>query len=97
MESMKERASSTDMCPFGHALNQIMVRRGIYEWQDLREALKRVGYDIGQSQLSQYVHGKRNPREPQKLFAAIDRALKMTEDERCWLALAFMSSSPSEN
>lgn len=86
---MTERKSAEEMTEFGKTLNRTMVAHDVYTWTALRERLKGIGYEIGQSQLSQYIYGIRNPQELQALFAALSEALNLTTDEEMRLTYAF--------
>ncbi|WP_273845456.1 hypothetical protein [Rubrobacter calidifluminis] len=85
-----ERRSRREMTEFGKTLNKLMVNHEVFGgWQELRRRLDAVGYHIGQSRLSQYLYGDRNPQDPQKLFDAISAALGLTEEEEMRLAYSF--------
>lgn len=89
---MTERQSSgpkQDMREFRSTLNKLMVAHDVFTWKALRDRLTEVGYDIGQSKLSQYLNGKRNPEEPQELFEALAKALRLSENEKLRLVYAF--------
>jgi len=86
---MTENKRARRMTEFGRTLNKLMVNHDVYSWQALRDELERVGYDIGQSRLSQYLYGDRNPQEPQKFFDSLSAALELTEDEEMRLAYSF--------
>ncbi len=74
---------------FGRTLNKVMVNHDVFQWKQLRLRLEDVGYRVGQSRLSQYVNGKRNPEDPQELFDALARALDLDESEKMRLAYSF--------
>ena len=81
------------MTEFGKTLNKLMVARDVYNWKGLRALLQeRVGYKVGQSGLSQYLHGIRNPREPRKFLDAISRTLDLNDEEKQTLILSFYES-----
>lgn len=86
---MTENKRARRMTEFGRTLNKLMVNHDVYSWQALRDELERVGYDIGQSRLSQYLYGDRNPQEPQKFFDALSGALGLSEEEEMRLAYSF--------
>lgn len=86
---MTENKRARRMTEFGRTLNKLMVNHDVYSWQALRDELKRVGYDIGQSRLSQYLYGDRNPQEPQRFFDALSAALGLSEEEEMRLAYSF--------
>lgn len=77
---------------FRRTLNRLMVNHGVYDWQELRQALYDVGYDIGQSRLSQYLNRKRNPTNPTEFFTALSDALELSQDEERELAHSFAYS-----
>jgi hypothetical protein len=84
-----EKGQRREMTEFGKTLNKLMVKHDVYQWDQLRERLEDVGYKIGQSRLSQYLYGKRNPRNPQDFFDAIATALRLDEDEKTRLVYSF--------
>lgn len=86
---MTENKRARRMTEFGRTLNKLMVHHDVYSWQALRDELERVGYDIGQSRLSQYLYGDRNPQEPQRFFDALSAALGLSEEEEMRLAYSF--------
>src|SRR4051812_16064585 len=84
-----ENSEQSEMTEFGKTLNKVMVGHDVYNWQQLRARLKEVGYNIGQSRLSQYLHGKRNPQNPQEFFDALTEALDLSKEEETRLVYAF--------
>lgn len=86
---MTENRPARSMTEFGKTLNKLMVNHDVYTWQALRDELETVEYDIGQSRLSQYLYGDRNPQDPQKFFDAISVALDLSEEEEMRLAYSF--------
>lgn len=89
MAREQEKTAKRDRIQFRRTLNKLMVDRNIFEWKDLRAELVAVGYEIGQSRLSQYLNGKRSPRDEQAFFDAIARALELTEQEKSSLVYAY--------
>lgn len=85
----KRKQPKRDRTLFRRTLNKLMVSRDIFFWKDLRVELERVGYDVGQSRLSQYLNGQRDPEDLEELFAAIGRALNLTRDEKMLLAFSY--------
>lgn len=79
----------SEMTEFGKTLNKVMVNHDVYNWQQLRTRLDAVGYRIGQSRLSQYLYGKRNPQNPQEFFDALTEALDLNKEEEMRLVYAF--------
>ena len=85
----KRKQPKRDRTQFRRTLNKLMVKRDIFFWKDLRAELATVGYDIGQSRLSQYLNGQRDPEELEEFFDAIGRALKLTREEKMQLAYSY--------
>lgn len=85
----KKKQPKRDRELFKKTLNKLMVSRDIFYWKDLRAELEKTGYEIGQSQLSQYVNGQRDPEDLEELFAAIGRALGLSRDEKMLLAFSY--------
>lgn len=89
MVENKRKQPKRDRTLFRRTLNKLMVKRDIFYWKDLRVELENVGYEIGQSGLSQYLNGQRDPEELEELFAAIDRALHLSKEEKMLLAYTY--------
>lgn len=89
MVENKRKQPKRDRTLFRRTLNKLMVKRDIFYWKDLRSELEKVDYDIGQSGLSQYLNGQRDPEDLEELFAAIDRALDLSKEEKMLLAYSY--------
>jgi hypothetical protein len=85
----KRKQPKRDRTAFKRTLNKLMVSRDIFQWKDLRSRLEDYGYEIGQSQLSQYLNGQRDPEDLEELFEAIGRALDLTREEKMLLAFSY--------
>lgn len=92
MTEKRSKRQSKEMTPFGRTLNKLMVDHDVYDWKQLRELLRENGYKIGQSRLSQYLYGVRDPQDFQDFFYHLSKVLSLDEEEMKRLSYAYACS-----
>jgi len=76
------------MTVFGATLLELMARRGVTQWKELSELLRRAGYDYKPQRISNWAFG-RHPAD-KRFGRAVSEVLGLNDDEVTRLARAYM-------